>query len=278
MLSNVFNSIIALRRMGPFDRCQEQAEVAVVLQTVLRPSLERAVRSVFEQDLVGRIHLLIGVDKALGDRRLIERLLSSCPSHIGITKFDPGYSTSIRHGGAHSNFFGGALRTILSFAANSPYVAYLDDDDWYSKNHLSSLLMAARDKAWAFSQRWFVNPYNLDSMCIDSIENLGPDAGIYAQYGGFACPSSLLINKRQCAPILHLWSEAGGPAGDAEDRIFFKALRENFKSFGASNQATVHCVIKPEDGMHPLRERLVVESGYPLDKLRQVGSHGFTRI
>jgi hypothetical protein len=278
MLGAVLKSLGPKRKRGPLDRCQEEAEVAVVLQTVLRPSIERAVRSVFQQDLTGRIHLLIGVDKRLGDPRIVDRLLASCPRHVGVTLFDPGYSTSLRHGGVHTNFFGGALRTILSFAANSRYVAYLDDDDWYAEDHLSSLLAAVRGKDWAFSQRWFVNPYNLESMCVDTLENLGPGAGLYADHGGFACPSSLLIDKRACAPLLHLWSQAGRSAGDAEDRVFFRALCKHSKSSGASNRPTVHCIIKPEDGMHSLREKLIIESGYPIERLRRAESHDFGRV
>ena len=278
MLGSLIKSLRQERKSIPFDNCQEQAQVAVVLQTVLRPSVERAIRSVFVQDLPGRIHLLIGVDNRLGTPALIDRMLTSCPAHIGITRFDPGFSTSVKHGGVHTNHFGGALRTILSFAANSRYVAYLDDDDWFAEDHLSSLLRAIEGNEWAFSQRWFVNPYDLEPMCIDTIENLGPAAGVYASYGGFACPSSLMLDKKACAPILHLWSEAGRPQGDMEDRVFFKALCDNFKSHGASNKATVYCVIKPEDGNHALREKIIIESGYPIERLRQSEGHDFGRV
>jgi hypothetical protein len=278
MLGSLIKSLTRERKTTPFDNCQEQAQVAVVLQTVLRPSVERAIRSVFVQDLPGRIHLLIGVDTRLGSPALIDRMLASCPAHIGITRFDPNYSTSVKHGGVHTNHFGGALRTILSFAANSRYVAYLDDDDWFAEDHLSSLFQAIQGNEWAFSQRWFVNPYDLEPMCIDSIENLGPGAGLYASYGGFACPSSLMLDKKACAPILHLWSEAGRPQGDAEDRVFFKALCDNFKSHGTNNKATVYCVIKPEDGSHSLREKIIIESGYPIERLRESGGHDFGRV
>jgi hypothetical protein len=191
--------------------------------------------------------------------------------------FDPGYSTSARHGGVHSNHFGGSLRTILSFAANSRYVAYLDDDDWYSKNHLSSLLDAIHGHDWAFSLRSYVNPHNLERMCVDTLENLGPNAGVYASWGGFACPSSLLIDKRICAPILHTWTEAGTPRGDAEDRVFFQNLCTHFKSYGATSLATVNCVVKPEDGNHAIREKIIVESGYPIERLHVQQRHGFER-
>lgn len=277
MLGLLIKDFLAMRKIRPIARTQEPAAVAVVVQTILRPSMERAIRSVFAQDLNARIHLLIGVDKRLGHPSLLDRVLSSCPPNIEVTRFDPGYSTSTRHGGVHTNHFGGALRTILSFAANSRYVAYLDDDDWYAPQHLSSLLNAVRGKDWAFSLRSFVNPFNLETMCVDTIENLGPRMGVYASWGGFACASSLIIDKRACASILHLWSEAGTPRGDAEDRVFFKALSDHFKSFGASDLATVNCIIKPEDGSHRIREKIIIDSGYPIERLRQMRPHGFER-
>lgn len=278
MLRDVLKTIVDEWKRSPYDRCQPEATAAVVIQTVLRPSAERAIRSVFEQDLEGRIHLLVGVDKRIGDPRPVRKLLDSAPPRVGVTLFDPGYSTSVRHGGVHSNHFGGALRTILGFAANSRHVAFLDDDDWFAPDHLSSLLAAVRGKAWAFSHRWYVNPYSLEPMCVDTLENLGPNAGCFAAAGGFACPSSLLIDKRTCAPILHLLAEAGNPAGDAEDRVFFRALCEHAGAPGTNGKATVYCVIKPEDGMHAARERLIVASGYPADKLPQGGAHAFKRV
>ena len=42
-------------------------DAAVVIATIVRPSSRRAVRSVFNQDWPGRIHILIGVDVSRGD-------------------------------------------------------------------------------------------------------------------------------------------------------------------------------------------------------------------
>jgi hypothetical protein len=273
----VIQDLLAYRKNRRLRSLQQPTAVAVVLQTIVRPSVERAIRSVFAQDLNARIHLLIGVDKRVGSRSLLDRVLSSCPPNIEVTLFDPGYSTSARHGGVHSNYFGGALRTILTFAANSPYVAYLDDDDWYEPRHLSSLLNAIRGHQWAFSLRSFVNPHNIETMCVDTIENVGPYRGVYASWGGFACPSSLMIDKLACAAILHLWSEAGTPRGDAEDRVFFSALCRHTNSYGETGLATVNCVIKPEDSNHHIREKIILEAGYPIERLRLSEPHGFER-
>jgi hypothetical protein len=278
MLGSVLKDFfVAFRAKARTRHVQEPAAVAVALQTILRPSVKGAIESVFAQDINARVQLLIGIDKKIGNLAQLNKILSDRPSNIEVTVLDLGYSTSVRHGGVHSNHFGGALRTILSFAANSRYVAYLDDDDWYAPQHLSSMLAAIRGHEWAHSLRSFANPYNMETMCVDTVENLGPGKGVYANWGGFACPSSLMIDKRVCAPILHLWSEAGTPRGDAEDRVFFKALCDHFKSFGTNDMPTVNCVIKPEDSNHAIRERIIFESGYPIERLRMSSPHGFER-
>lgn len=201
------------------------ADVAVVIPTTLRPSLLRAVRSVYTQDLTGTLHLLIGVDQRLGDTAVLDTITQECPGHVTLTVFDPGYSTSKRHGGVYSNAFSGAIRTILSYAANSRSVAYLDDDDWWTPDHLSSLLSVMAGKDWAFSYRWLVDHDTGWLICQDEWDSLGPGRGINAErYGGFCCPSTLMLNKEACHFILPLWSLSPFSDGTGEDRLIFQEL------------------------------------------------------
>ena len=186
---------------------QEPADVAVVIQTVLRPSLLRAVRSVFDQDHAGRIQVLIGIDSHQGDASLLDTLASECPANVILTLLDLGYSTSARHGGIYNNCYGGALRTILSYAANSRYVAYLDDDDWWGRQHLSSLLSAIPHKDWAFSYRWLVDRETGWPICRDEWDSTGPGSGINLEhFGGFVSPGCLLLDKAACHLVLPFWS------------------------------------------------------------------------
>jgi hypothetical protein len=235
---------------------QAPADAAVVVPTVLRPSLSRAVESVYAQELHGRIHLLIGVDAAEGDRRSLDRLVLARPDHVAVTVMDLGYSTSRRHGGLHPAHDGGALRTILSYAANSARIAYLDDDNWWHPEHLVRLLAAldGEDADWAFAYRWYVEPESLEILCIDEWESVGPGRGIYAvKKGGFTDPSTLMIDKTHCEPVLRLW---GVPAGDRRrmdaDRTVFAALARGHK-WAATGHATAYYVIDPADPVHDIR-------------------------
>jgi hypothetical protein len=233
---------------------QKQFDVAVIIPTVLRPHLRWAVESVFKQNLNGRIQILIGVDKALGDRALLDQLIAEAPSHIHITVFDPGYSTSARHGGVYTSFYGGGLRTILTYMANSTYVAYLDDDDWFGPDHLSSLLTAIEGHDWAFSHRWYGHPSEPTGLCIDEWESVGPDAGVFkTNYGGFVAPSCMMMDKLRCHMLFPLWAAALYPSGDGEDRRIFSTLQEQGYRWASTRQATSYCTLDPKDGMHEHR-------------------------
>ncbi|HAJ20463.1 MAG TPA: glycosyltransferase family 2 protein, partial [Rhodospirillaceae bacterium] len=102
--------------------------------------MAQALRSIFAQQNVGRIHILVGVDRAEGDIAAINPIFQEQPDNCVTTLVNLGYSTSTRHGGIHAAGDGGALRTILSYMANSRYVAYLDDDNWLAPDHLEKLL------------------------------------------------------------------------------------------------------------------------------------------
>ena len=244
-----------------------RADVAVVILTVLRPTLIKAVESVFAQDFAGRIQLLIGIDVALGERAMLDELRARCPAHVEMTVLDLGYSTSVRHGGPHPNHFGGSLQTILTYAAKAPHVAYLDDDDWYAPDHLQALHAAIQGKSWAFSLSWYVNPWNLEDMCVDLLESTGPDCGAYAQaQGGFVRPSCLMVDKQRTQALLHLWSLSFVP-GESGDRLIFAALRTHFPDWGATGKPTVHYLIKPTDAVHPIRLQYLQQQGYDMSRL-----------
>jgi hypothetical protein len=216
---------------------QQPFDAAVVIQTVLRPTLVQAVRSVFAQDCRGRIQILLGIDRAQGDPALIDQIRAECPDHVALTVIDPGYSTSQRHGSLYSNHFGGALRTALSYLANSRFVAYLDDDNWWAPQHLSTLLAAIAGKSWAFSLRTLVDSGRDEIICRDEWESLGPGRGVYGTgFGGFVDTSCLMVDKLACHEVLPAWSLSRFAHGSGEDRMVFERLKG--LPFGATEQYT----------------------------------------
>ena len=251
---------------------QTPRDIAVVMPTILRPSLLRAVESVYAQDFVqdfgGTIQLLIGVDAVKGDPAILETLRATCPDQITLTVLNPGYSTVRANGGLHPARDGGAMRTMLSYLANARYIAYLDDDNWWGPDHLSSLFrtiqgvegQGVQSIGWAYSFRWYVDPDNFATLCLDQWESVGPDRGVYAEKaGGFVDPNCLMIDKILCEPVLRWWSVPMFDArGDGADRNVFNALKADY-SWAETRRATTYYVIGPGDSMDPHRQKWIAE-------------------
>lgn len=222
-------------------------DVAVVIPTTLSPVIARAVHSVFEQDYEGSVQILIGIDVPMGSREVLSSLQQDCPERMQLTLIDPGYSTSTRHGGIYPNWSGGALRTIMSYAANSRYLAYLDDDNWWAPSHLRELLQAVRGVDWAFSYRWYVDPDTLDNMAVDEWESVGPGRGIYkTRFNGFVDTNCLLIDKMQCHWVLPSWCVPANRKGAGVDRVMFEKLRSGH-SWACTDNATAYYVVRSAD-------------------------------
>jgi len=183
--------------------------------------------SIFEQRFTDRIQILIGVDVAKGERAALDEAIRQRPPHISVLVLELPYSTSERHGGIHPAMDGGALRSILTLAANSRYVAYLDDDNTMMPNHIAVLHAAIQENAWVGASRMLVDTTTGVDVCIDEWHSVGAERGAFIDRGGFVDPSCLMIDKVQLAFALHKWSETRGMLlGRASDRMFFQAIHQ----------------------------------------------------
>jgi hypothetical protein len=243
---------------------QPPADVAVVMPTTLRPTIIDAVRSVLAQDLPGRVQLLIGIDKAQHPVEPLAALLAEAPPGRDALLLDPGYSTSVRHGGLHPARDGGVLRIVLTYLANARRIAYLDDDNWWAPDHLSSLSAAIEGRAWAWSLRWFVHPRSRRAICVDEWESVGPDRGIFREkFGGWVDPNCLMIDKLQCDEVIRWWGIPlrGDPKAMSADRHIFHWLKARYPAAG-TGRATAFYALDESDGNHPSRLGLMGPQRY----------------
>ena len=252
------------RTMTPFlrtysndsDDLQARMDVAVVIPTLLRPSLARALRSVFEQKFSGRIQVLIGVDRPDGDISVLDAACAGRPASCFVQVLYPGYSTSVRNGGICPSTAGGVLRCVLTYLANSRYVAYLDDDNWWDSSHLGLMRRALDEAPWAFALRWFVHPASGLPVAVDSWESVGTGRGVFAaRFGGFVDPSCMMINKTACPEVAPAWNYPLLPGdGGSSDRRVFQLLSKRHPGVG-TGAATVYYRMNPADSMHKPRLR-----------------------
>ena len=229
----------------PGKPAQARADVAVVITTLLRPSLLAALRSVFRQDFKGTLQVVVGVDQRDGDPAPLHALLRERPANVGALVLDPGFSTAERHGGIHPASDGGALRTVLSYLANAPLVAYLDDDNEWLPNHLSSLAAAIAGFDWAYSLRTFVDARNGRELCPDIWDATGPGRGLRRDsIGGFVDPNCLMLDKTRAAGVLALWAVPWAKWKATADRRVFQRLCARHPA-AWTGLATVRYAIRP---------------------------------
>jgi hypothetical protein len=222
------------------DAMQVPFDFAVVITTILRPSLREALASIYAQNIPGRVQILVGVDRPAGAHR-IEALLGDIPANRTVSVLDPGYSTSVRNGGLHQAWDGGAMRSILALLANARHVAILDDDCWWHPDHLADLALALRDADWAYSQRYLVDQDSRETLGIDRWHSTGPGTGAFARdFGGFMDPNTLAFDKLRCVDVLHVL--AAGPKV-MSDRKFSSTLIQRGRG-AATGKPTVYYTIR----------------------------------
>jgi hypothetical protein len=239
----------------PAASLQGTFDVCVIMPTILRPEMGQAIRSIFAQRFRGRIQILIGVDKPVGDLSLLDEICRDRPPNCVVQIIYIGYSTSARHGGLGRASDGGVLRCVLSYLANSPYLAYLDDDNWWRPDHLRLLRQRLAEADWAYSWRWFVHPLSRRPICLDRWESVGPGIGLFQEkFGGFVDPNCLMLNKFKCASVLANWNLplSEDAFGKSADRTVFSALNHGFKGAG-TNQPTSFYTLDPRDELHDTR-------------------------
>lgn len=247
-----------LKNINLLSSATQTYSLAIVITTICRLSLIRAAQSIFRQNYINSIQLLIGIDTDVNNNFLIIKQIldNDCPKNIKIVWVNLGYSTSKRHGGVHTCYFGGSLRTALSMLANSELIMYLDDDDWLHEDHVSNVLRVIGDNSWAFAYSIYADGNTGIEICTDELESLGVDKGFFAaSHGGFVRPSGLLINKIKLMHILYLWACSPFSSGDGEDRLIFEKLR--LEPHACTNIPSVYYTLDPKDSMHDARMEFI---------------------
>jgi hypothetical protein len=133
---------------------------------------------------------------------------------------------------------------MLTFMANSQYVAYLDDDNQWEPGHLAGLLDAVRGKVWAHSMRMLIDQTTGEEMAVDRWDSVGVGRGRLTASGGFVDPNCLLIDKVAAGRALGRWSE--GP-DMMSDRKFFQAIKE--AAHARVNEPTVRYFVRENNTM-----------------------------
>lgn len=197
-------------------------KVAVVTSTIGTPYLKECIKSVEGQDYTDIEHYVFVDGKEFFSK--VRKITTS----TNVKKILLEQNT----GG--DGWLGHRVYAACSFLVNADLVCYLDEDNWFESNHVSSLVNIIKSGFdWAFSLRKIYDKSG-DFLFEDNCESLGKWP-VYNNPDVYHVDTSSYIVKIDVArSIGHTWCKKW----DA-DRRFFANLRHFFPNFDCSKKHTL---------------------------------------
>jgi glycosyltransferase involved in cell wall biosynthesis len=146
------------------------------------------------------------------------------------------------HATGLNRFNGHRIYGGFSFLTNGDYIAWLDDDNEFTPNHIESLVKITQEKQldWAYSLRQIVDSKG-EFICNDDCENLGKYKSVLNDH--FVDVSCFLVRRELAVNIAPIWHrQARPPNGVMEvDRALTAVLmhEQNKLKFDSNNDYTV---------------------------------------
>ena len=142
-----------------------EKSVTVITPTIGSPKLADAVRSVQEQTYGNVEHLLV-VDGAVYDDDAVKYSFPFAAGH-------PIRYASLPYNTGANGFYGHRIYAGIPHLINSDYIFFLDEDNWYDPDHVSSLVeVLEQGNDFAYSLRKIYSPTK-NFICEDNCEALG---------------------------------------------------------------------------------------------------------
>jgi len=146
------------------------------------------------------------------------------------------------HATGLNRFNGHRIYGGFSFLTNGDYIAWLDDDNEFTPNHIESLVKITQEKQldWAYSLRQIVDSKG-EFICNDDCENLGKYKSVLNDH--FVDVSCFFVRRELAVNIAPIWHrQARPPNGVMEvDRALTAVLmhEQNKLKFDSNNDYTV---------------------------------------
>jgi hypothetical protein len=198
--------------------------VTVITPTVGGPELVDALISVAEQDYEGEVTHLVVVDG--------KEHLSKVAAAIEISGVYPTLLVLPENTG-FDGWIGHRIYASVPMLVNTDYIAFLDQDNWYTENHLSSAIKAMEDNFvdMAFSLRSIYSKEK-EYLCDDNCESLGLWPVWNSNDDSYLMDTSTYVFKKDLIQATcHLWRHKL-----VADRIYTneikKILNNNFVTTG----------------------------------------------
>lgn len=216
--------------------------VTIITPTTGKNTLFRAIESLKNQE-VSYEHILLWDDKR-GDGFLYpdpETMRVKEPHSLDFfCDKNTRYSVVVPGSFVQGVAAGSSLRSVGLMLAKAPYVSFMDDDVWYEKDHLKSLLAAVKDREWAYCKRkvWRKTENDIQYIGVDEFESVGDSASRKVPYE-MVDNNCMIFSRRFGTSGSVLYRET---KNYNDDRQFYAFLKQHAGEPGRTNIATVNQV------------------------------------
>ena len=216
-------------------------EVIVVTPSIGNRTLYDAVTSVKNQNYQDYCHIIFvdgetyknEVESVLNDFQSDKMKIVTLPFNTGSNGFN-----------------GHRIYASCAHLLNSKYVFFLDEDNWYDKNHIKSIidLIEGENLDWAHSLRKICS-YDTNFVAYDDCQSLGrwppilrPRKFPHFNYPNLVDTSCYGFKTEVLQKVAHFWNHPLGA-----DRIFFKHISSVFPYFTSTSEYTLNYRLKEHD-------------------------------
>jgi len=149
----------------------EKKSVVVITPTILSPKIKDAMLSVAAQDYSRVVHMVVIDGHSYNDDMSLSTYIAQAE------KVNPFYKIEVvrlAQNTGKNGFYGHRIYAAFPHLVNQDYICFLDEDNWFEPNHVSSLVAKIEEKS-AFASFSLRNIFysNGDYICRDDCESLG---------------------------------------------------------------------------------------------------------
>lgn len=195
-------------------------KVAVVTPTIGGATLKKCLMSVQNQTYENITHYIFHDGEEYFDQ--IKKYITNVPKRT--------IKTIQLEENVGKGWYGHRVYAACSFLVNADAICYLDEDNWFEPNHISSLVKAIQDKQWAYSLRKIYDKEE-NYICEDNCESLGKWPVYFDRNVFHIDTSSFMVRQDVAVKIGHAWYGQWGA-----DRQFFYNLKQHFPFFNCSGE------------------------------------------
>jgi len=200
----------------------------VIIPTTGAATVHKAIASVLDQTYDTKCYIVTdGPD-----------FVHAIRNHIKVFEQHPNYKKILicnlpLNVGANG-FYGHRVYAAFTHLIDTQYVLYLDQDNWYERNHVESCVNTIKSKSldWCYSLRNVCNKSG-EFVCHDDCESLGK----WQTYHGI----NLVDTNTYCLKTeIAIKLASAWHGGWGQDRVFLQAVSQYFTKFDCTGEYTAN--------------------------------------